>query len=358
MDLEDLAFRWTVKSDSEEFSPEEKSKLDEWLKQDVRHRIAFTRATGSWERADRLVRVRPLKGEADPDLLLKIDLTASGASEQPEAGRTLLRRFHSRVGARATRIAIVSGLAATVCAVSVACWYYADSMGWEQYATGIGGTEHIPLPDGTRIHLNTDTVVAVWPARREVRLTRGEVFIEATKDASRPLKISAGEREFETDGGRFDVRLRASDEVQLLVDTGHVDVRTSRGVSTSKFGRIAADIVSAGYIARIRPGMIHVAWIAPEDLTRKLTWLNGLLSFHGDTLGDAVSEFNRYNRKQIEISDPEISKRQVGGVFQATDPDSFVAALHFAIGVDAVTISGGSGRGYGKLRLSKARTLR
>jgi transmembrane sensor len=358
MDLEQLAYQWKVKSDSDKFGQEEKSQLDEWLKQDVRHRVAFTRATRGWERADRLARVRPLKGEADPDLLLNIDLATDGASEQPASGRTRARLSNSRAGARVTRIAFVSGLAAALCAVSVACWYYIDSMGWEQYATGIGGTEQVPLPDGTRIHLNTDTVVAVRPARREVRLTRGEALIEATKDADHPLKISAGEREFQTEGGRFDVRLRGSDDVELVVDTGRVDVRTSRGLSTFGSGRFAADIVSAGYIARMRPGMIHVAWIAPDDLARKMTWLTGLLSFHGDTLGDAVSEFNRYNRKQIEIFDPSIATRQVGGVFQATDPDSFVAALHVAIGVDAVTISSGSGRGYGKLRLSKARTLR
>lgn len=356
MDLEELAFQWKVKSDSDEFSQEEKSQLDDWLKADVRHRVAFTRATRGWERADRLARVRPLKGEPDPDLLLDIDLATTGASEEALSTPTGLRFLYSRVGA--SRVAFVSGLAAVLCALFIACWHYSESIGWEQYSTGIGGTEQIPLPDGTRIHLNTDTVLAVWPARREVRLTRGEALIEATKDASHPLKISAGEREFQTEGGRFDLRLHASDDVELVVDTGRVDVRTSRGLSTSESGRFAADIVSAGYIARMRPGMIHVAWIAPDDLARKITWLAGLLSFHGDTLADAVSEFNRYNRKQIEISDPSIAKRQVGGVFQATDPDSFVAALHFAIGVEAVTIGGGSGRGYGKLRLSKARTLR
>jgi transmembrane sensor len=334
-----------VRSDSGEFSQDEKAQLDEWLKQDVRHRVAFTRATRGWERADRLSRVRPLKGEADPDLLLTLDLATAASGEPSES-----RRPH------VIRVVFGSALAAAVCLIFVALWYHLDSMGWEPYATGIGGLEHIPLPDGVSVHLNTDTAVAVSPARHEVRVTRGEALIDVPKDAAHPVKIIAGTRELQTSGSRFDVRLRDPNDVELVVDSGRVDVRTLR--SAFQPASRAADIVSAGYIARMHPGMIHVAWIAPDELARKTTWLAGLLSFHGETLADAVSEFNRYNRKQIEISDPSIAKRQVGGVFQATDPDSFVEALHVAIGVDAVTIGGGSGWGYGKLRLSKARTLR
>jgi len=345
MDLEETAFQWKVKSDSDDFGQEEKAQLDEWLKQDVRHRAAFIRATRGWERADTLARVRPFDGNADPDLLLKLDLATSGASERVASRRQ-----------RLTRIAFASAAAAALCFVVVGGWQYIDSLGWEPYSTGIGGTEHVPLPDRISIDLNTDTALAVDPSGREVRLTRGEALIDVPKDAGHPLKVIAGKREFQSEGGRFDVRVRDPGDIELAVDSGRVDVRALR--STFDFGVRAADTVSAGYIARIRPGMIRVAWIAPEDLARKTTWLAGALSFRGDTLENAVAEFNRYNRKQIEISDPTIAKREIGGVFRATDPDSFVAALHVMIGIEAVTIDAGSGQRYSKLRLSKARTLR
>jgi len=346
MDLEELAFQWKVRTDSDEFSQDQKAQLDEWLKMDVRHRVAFTRATRGWERADRLTKVRPLKGEPDPDLLLNFDLAAPAGASEPSGSRRT----------RVIRVALRSAIAATLCLIAVASWRYVNSFGWEPYTTGIGGLEQIPLPDGASIRLNTDTAVAVSPARREVRLTRGEALIDVPKDAAHPVKIIAGTRELQTNGGRFDVRLRETDDVELVVDTGRVDVRVLRSAFQS--AARAADIVSAGYIARMRPGMIRVAWMAPDELARKTTWIAGLLSFSGETLTEAVAEFNRYNRKQIEISDPSIAKRQIGGSFQATDPDSFVQALHVTIGVDAVTIGGGSAWGYGKLRLSKARPLR
>jgi transmembrane sensor len=345
MDLEELAFQWKVRSDSDEFSQEEKAQLDDWLKQNVRHRVAFARATRGWERANLLVRVRPPKGETDPDLLLNLDLATAGGGEPPESRRP-----------RVARLAFGSAFAAAACLALVVLWYQVDSKGWEPYATGIGGLEHIPLPDGISIHLNTDTAVAVSRQLREVRLTRGEALIDVPKDTAQPLTIIAGTRELQTNGGRFDVRVRNPDDIELVVDSGRVDVRTSH--STFAFAPRAADMVSAGYVARMRPGLIRVAWMAPDELARKTTWLAGLLSFSGESLAEVVSEFNRYNRKQIEISDPALAQRQIGGVFQATDPDGFVAALHVIIGVDATTIEGGSGWGYGKLRLSKGPTPR
>jgi transmembrane sensor len=344
VDLEELAFHWMARSDSEEFSAEEKLTLDEWLQQDVRHRVAFARAAMGFERADRLMRLRPLKNasdpdESDPDLLLHVDLASvTDAPSSPHRGR---------------RFAFASALAAVFCVLSVACWSYIEqSTGWEQYATGIGGIEQIPLPDGVSMHLNTDSAVAVRPERREVQLTRGEALIDVPKDATRPLKIFAGARELQTSGGRFDVRMRDYDDIELVVDSGRVDVRTSH--SNFSFAPRTADIVSAGYVARMRTGMIHVAWIAPDDLARKTMWLEGLLSFSDETLAEAVTEFNRYNRKQIEVSDPSIAKRRIGGVFQATEPDSFVAALRTAIGVDATLVGGEKGPSYGIVKLSAA----
>src|SRR5690348_15318931 len=146
MDLEELAFQWKVRSDSDEFSHEEKAQLDDWLRQSVRHRVAFARATRGWERANLLVRVRPLKGETDPDLLLSLDLATTGSGEPPESRRP-----------RVARLAFGSAFAAAACLALVVVWHQVDSKGWEPYATGIGGLEHIPLPDGISIHLNTDT---------------------------------------------------------------------------------------------------------------------------------------------------------------------------------------------------------
>jgi transmembrane sensor len=46
-----------------------------------------------------------------------------------------------------------------------------------------------------------------------------------------------------------------------------------------------------------------------------------------------VQEFNRYNRRHIAIADPAIAQVRVGGLFEATDPESFAATLEKHFGV-------------------------
>jgi transmembrane sensor len=64
-----------------------------------------------------------------------------------------------------------------------------------------------------------------------------------------------------------------------------------------------------------------------------MAWTTGRLQFRGDSLGEAVDEFNRYNRRQLRLADASLAQLRVGGTFNATDPESFAAALTSAFGL-------------------------
>lgn len=55
-----------------------------------------------------------------------------------------------------------------------------------------------------------------------------------------------------------------------------------------------------------------------------------------------MSEFNRYNRRQLKIEDPSIAALQVGGNFLALDVDSFVAAVERSFGITAKATEDGT----------------
>jgi transmembrane sensor len=80
---------------------------------------------------------------------------------------------------------------------------------------------------------------------------------------------------------------------------------------------------------------VQVLKVADADVTRKLSWTEGRLWFERQTLKDVVAEFNRYNRRQMVIADPAIENLRIGGGFEATDPESFIAALERTLGVRA-----------------------
>ena len=73
--------------------------------------------------------------------------------------------------------------------------------------------------------------------------------------------------------------------------------------------------------------------VTSPNVTRKLAWTAGYISFEGETLDDAIQDINRYNQRQIIIADPSLLRVQVGGRFLATDPDSFVGVLQHTFGI-------------------------
>jgi transmembrane sensor len=93
--------------------------------------------------------------------------------------------------------------------------------------------------------------------------------------------------------------------------------------------------VSAGEAAIVLRNTVQKRIVPPDDITRKLAWTAGHLVFQGETLNEAVQEFNRYNQRKLAIADQTIVQQVVGGDFTATDPDSFVAALWKLFGIQA-----------------------
>ena len=64
-----------------------------------------------------------------------------------------------------------------------------------------------------------------------------------------------------------------------------------------------------------------------------IAWTQRRLVFERRPLGEVANEFNRYNRSPIEVDSPELSQLEVTGVFQANDPDSFIAFVSTISGV-------------------------
>ena len=54
---------------------------------------------------------------------------------------------------------------------------------------------------------------------------------------------------------------------------------------------------------------------------------------HVATLADAAGEFNRYNRRKVEILDEQAARMRIGGTFQANNVDAFARLLRQAYGV-------------------------
>jgi transmembrane sensor len=205
--------------------------------------------------------------------------------------------------------------------VLAACagWWGYEQSTWGQYSTPIGGFARIVLVDGSVIDLNTDSDVRVRlrERRREIRLVRGEGRFQVAHDTSRAFTVDAAGTAVRAVGTAFSVRVRDGEQVDVLVSEGKVAVGANQRTPA----------VSAGEAAVVRDDRVSVSRVEPQALARRMAWTMGRLEFRGESLGEAVEEFNRYNRRHIRLAGSSLAGLRVGGSFTATDPESFAGAL-------------------------------
>ena len=133
----------------------------------------------------------------------------------PQERRPLLSRW--RPAAMAAGLALAVGLGSLVATQQLG--------GRRVYATELGGHATVPLADGSKIELNTDTKLraALAEEQRTVWLDRGEAYFEVSKDPNRPFVVMAGDRKVTVLGTKFSVR-RDGDRVSVAVAEGKVRV--------------------------------------------------------------------------------------------------------------------------------------
>ena len=309
MDIEERAAHWLVRRQEPQWNAADQAQLDAWLRESTLHEVAFLRLEYGWNKVDRLTVLR-----------------------RPPAPRQEIEEARPAPAQRSARRPLAWLAAAAVLVLSVALLYtYGDLFTRDLYATAIGGHEIVPLPDGSRIELNTDTRVrtSFSEETRSVWLERGEAYFDVARDPSRPFVVYAGSRRVTVLGTKFSVRLDPdANRVQLAVAEGRVQLDELR-VSEPAPPTIAIGgekVIAEGTSLRVesRSGKI---------LATDLSWRQGLLTFDQTTLAAAADEFNRYNRKQLVV-EPAAAQIRIGGSFEAANVDGFVRLLHDGFGLN------------------------
>lgn len=307
-DIEAQAAAWIARCDAR--GDDQDPQLAAWLIADPRHRATYLRLARAWERTQRLARLRPA-GAIDPDLLAP--------------PRAPLRTM--RLTATAAGVAM---------AVTIAVWNLMPAAAVQTYRTGSGGLSRIFLSDGSAVTMNADTEVRVrfTAARRDITLVRGEAHFSVTHDTHRPFEVHARNRIVVAVGTAFDVRLVSRQGVQVTVTQGRVALLED-GDAPAQADEPSLQTISAGQDALLATRQIVVRRVASTEISRRLAWERRELSFEGQTLSQAVAEFDRYTNHKVVIDDPAIATLEIGGSFRALDIGSFVAALENAFGISS-----------------------
>lgn len=293
-----------------------------WLQQDPQHAAVFAELDSVWKDFDRLGTV-PVATATDADLL---------------APRARTRRHRpliwSAVGIAAAAIVLLS-------VVQLRPPLHTAE-------TSVGAFQKFDLPDGSVAQLNTDSAIdtTFTATERRVRVVRGEVFFNVTKDPARPFIVTSGTVAVRAVGTAFNVRQRDTG-VEVLVTEGRVrvdDTRQGQSLLPSSASTDAslAPVLVAGERATVTlphspsaatPPLATVVKISEPAVQRALAWQERRLEFDATPLAEVVREFNRYNRRQLVIADAALASKRFSGSFRADGDEPFVRLLESDFGI-------------------------
>ena len=201
--------------------------------------------------------------------------------------------------------------------------------------------EHVTrtLPDGSTVHLNTNTIIELAFSERERRIVlhEGEAWFTVKSDSTRPFDVEAAGGTIRAVGTEFNI-LQNEEETKVTVIEGTVKV-----IPSLQPGSAAQDpevkTVTAGEQVQYRPG-VGMDEVSPANLVKVSGWRRGHLVFDLEPLGNVVEEVDRYWSGKILVLDADLRDRRISGVFQTNDPDAVVQGLAETFELESVKVAG------------------
>ncbi len=297
----------------------------QWLRRSPEHVAEFLAITGVSRRLDG---VDP-QHRIDIDQLLSgdgaqiVQLLPPGQSQSPASHDT-----HTRRSASYWKL----GLAAACAAIGVLVMLRWSGPGTEVYETKVGEQRAFKLPDGSLIHLNTQSRAQVHfsATAREIRLLDGEALFVVERDAQRPFQVLSGATTVVALGTQFNIYRLPGGNTTVSVVEGAVRV-TSAHARTNEAEPAAAPAgtnvsmrLDAGEQADIADGRLQKHMLS--DVDSVTAWRQRRLVFRDKPLAEVVAEFNRYNAVQIEVGE-DAGREPLSGVFAADRPESLALFL-------------------------------
>jgi len=265
-------------------------------------------ADGDWQAFTAWLEADPLNRAAFD----AVDAAAAGAAAvlarhgdaafAPLAPPPSVPRFSARV------VLAMAGVAALVLAGVIARPDFFMPRERDVISTAAGERRDVRLADGSTVHLNTNTQIAVTMngRTRNVALEKGEALFDVARDATRPFVVAVGDRNVRVVGTAFNV-LRHDGRITVSVERGAVDVGAEGTRDTVRLG--AGDQFAAREGARA----YQVAKIDPAVAS---AWRDGRAVFTNATLSEVASDLSRYYGRPITVRDPEVAAIRFSGILK------------------------------------------
>lgn len=320
--IRESAAEWAARLSAADLSPADKGAFAAWLRISPVHvreylNMEALRSALAEAVAEDATDIGELL-QAAPSNIVELDTDAPRPSIAAEQ-RPRRRRLAVAIAAS---VLFVAGAALAV--------FFTQGLGAASYATGIGELRRIALSDGSTVELNTDSKIRVnfHERRRDIQLVRGEAFFIVARDAHRPFTVTSSTATVRAVGTQFSVYRKPGATLVTVVE-GKVLAQSER--TALELGAGQQTVIASG------TAPANMAMAAVEvDASRATAWRQNRLIFDNQPLSEVIAEFNRYNRQQLFIDDPQLALQGISGVFDPGNPQGLLLFLSKKGGVEAV----------------------
>lgn len=196
------------------------------------------------------------------------------------------------------------------------------------------------LPDGTTVHLNSGTTISYpksFGAVREVTLT-GEAFFEVVHDG-KPFVVHAGNADTHVLGTSFNVKCEQGEDTRITLVEGKVNVIASTGESLTLEPNEQA-LIDAQSSALSKRSV---------NVLRYVSWKDNVLFFEQTSLGEAVTEIEKWYGVDIDIANPVVRRCVITAKYDDEPLGNVLGSLQFLLNLKIKRLDNGhyviSGKG-------------
>ena len=329
---------------SDESPAEERAAVERWMGADPAHAREVMRLSRAWALAARDT------GAPAPEALWRriqsglADPAAAGGVPRPRRATkpalvlmpTPTRSRWLTIPLQAAAAAVIVTGAALLIRETTSTPTDDAAVPTRDYTTRPGERAELRLADGSRVVLGGASALRISEARgdgpRDVWLD-GEAYFDVAHDSSRAFRVHTPRSLAEDLGTRFVVRAYSSDDTEVVVVAeGSValtvgDAPESVVLRANDVGRVT----EAGAVRAVRG----------VDVSRYLSWMDGVVRFEDEPLADAVRVIERQYGLRIRITDSALARRRFTGSIRATSVHADLRGL--ALLLDASYARDGDG---------------
>lgn len=288
------ALQWLVELQSDDVTPEVVQEWERW-------RAAHPDHERAW------LRIESVRGRLQP--------LASPQSSAIARAALAPASDHRRRALKALSVLAVLGGAG---------WFTERSTPWREwssdYRTRIGERRVLPLPDGTRLVLNTGSAinVAFSDTERRVILIAGEILVRTAQEdraVHRPFLVETAFGAARALGTEYAVRQQdASTQVSVFHGAVQIEPRNHGGQTRVLHAGERADYSARG--------------VAPSGVAEEtsVAWKDGFIVARGMRLDDFLAELGRYSDDTLSC-DSAVAGLRLSGSFPVNDIGKGLAAL-------------------------------